>query len=134
MESAIVDTNIILRYLTSDVPDQARKVAKRFVEAQKGELRLIVFHITIVEIVFQMTHWYKFARAEAAERVKLLLSFPWLEVEHKDYVLRALTLYPETPFDFVDILSWSLAQASGASVLSFDKDFDKLEPKIRLVP
>lgn len=134
MKSAIVDTNVILRYLTKDIPEQADRVAERFVEAQKGTLRLIILHIAVVEIVFHMTHWYKFTRADAAERVKLLLSFPWLEVDHKDYVLRALTLYSKTSFDFVDILGWSLAQAYESSVLSFDKDYDKLEPKIRLVP
>lgn len=134
MEKAIVDTNVILRYLTNDVPEQARKVTRRFVEAQHGKLQLLLLHITVVEIVFHMTHWYKFSREDSAERVKLLLAFPWLEVEYKDDVLQALSFYAKTSFDFVDILSWSLAHANKASLLSFDKDFDKLEPAIRLSP
>lgn len=134
MEKALVDTNIILRYLTNDIPEQARRVARRFVDAQQGNLELFLLYITVVEIVFHMTHWYKFKREDTAERVKLFLAFPWLEVERKDDVIHALTLYSKTSFDFVDILSWSLARAHGASLFSFDKDFDKLEPTIRLIP
>lgn len=134
MKTAIVDTNVILRYLTQDVTKQAKRVARRFVQAQQGKIRLVLLPITVVEIVFQLTHWYNMGRFEAVNHVKLLLSFPWLEVDHKDRVLHALTLYAESSMDFVDVLTWTLAQTTDAFVLSFDRDFDKLEPKIRLEP
>lgn len=134
MFSVVADTNVFLRFLTNDIPSHAQSIEKRFKEAQEGKLRLFVFPITVVEILFQLENWYKFSRQKAVEKLILLFSPSWIEVEDKDSVFEAFALFKESKIDFVDILTFSMAKKRNAQILSFDKDYDKLIPKLRLEP
>ncbi|OGK25447.1 hypothetical protein A3A46_00710 [Candidatus Roizmanbacteria bacterium RIFCSPLOWO2_01_FULL_37_13] len=134
MKKLIVDTNIFLRFLTNDIPEQAARVEKRFKDAEKGKLHLIVFQITLVEVLFQLEHWYRLKKNEAVEKMIKLFSPNWFEIDHKDAVFEALSIYKSRSIDFVDLMMWAIAKKSKSAILSFDKDFDKLEPKLRLNP
>lgn len=134
MLSVVADTNVFLRFLTNDIPSQAKFIEKHFKEAQEETLRLVVLPITVVEILFQLENWYKFSKREAVEKLMLLFSPSWLELEDKNAVFEALALYKESNIDFVDILTFSMAQKRNVKILSFDKDYDKLLPNLRLEP
>ena len=134
MLSVIADTNVFLRFLTNDIPSQAQSIEKRFKEVQEGKLSLVVLPITVVEILFQLENWYKFSRQEAAEKLMLLFSPSWLELEDKEAVFEAFTIYKESKIDFVNILIFTLAKKRNSKILSFDKDYDKLLPKLRVTP
>jgi predicted nucleic-acid-binding protein len=130
----LADANIFLRFLTKDVLGQALKVKKIFEEAESGKLKIFLLHITAVEILFQLEHWYQFSKNEAAEKLISLFSPSWLIIEDKEIVLTALDIYKTIPVDFVDLLTWSLAKKRHLPILSFDKDYDKLEPRLRREP
>jgi predicted nucleic-acid-binding protein len=134
MKTVIADTNIFLRFLTNDVPSQAALVEKRFRQAQSGKLKLRILPITIVEILFHLEKWYKHPKTKAVEKIQNLFSPAWMEVDDKDVIFEALCQYEISNIDFVDILTWSCAKKSKERILSFDKDFDKLNPKLRLNP
>lgn len=134
MLSVVADTNVFLRFLTNDIPSQAKSIEKRFKDTQEGKLLLAVLPITVVEILFQLENWYKFSKQEAVEKLMLLFSPSWLELEDKEAVFEAFAIYKESKIDFVDILTFSMAKKRNAQILSFDKDFDKLSPKLRLEP
>lgn len=134
MPSVVADTNVFLRFLTNDIPSQAKSIEKRFKDAQEEKLRLVVLPISVVEILFQLENWYKFSKREAVEKLMLLFSPSWLEVEDKEAVFEAFTIYKESKIDFVDILTFSMAKKRNSKILSFDKDYDKLSPKLRLEP
>lgn len=134
MLSVVADTNVFLRFLTNDIPSQAKSIEKRFQDAQEGKLQLVILPITVVEILFQLENWYKFSKQEAIEKLILLFSPSWLELEDKEAVFEALALYKESNIDFVDILTFSMAKNRNSKILSFDKDYDKLIPKLRLEP
>ncbi|MBI2641060.1 PIN domain-containing protein [Candidatus Roizmanbacteria bacterium] len=134
MKKLVVDTNVFLRFLTNDIPKQAVRVEKRFKEAEKGKLQLIVLQITVVELLFQLQHWYDLNKSQAVEKLIRLFSPAWLEIDYKDAVFEALNRYKNSTIDFVDLLIWAISRKNKLAVLSFDKDFDKLEPKLRLNP
>lgn len=134
MLSVVADTNVFLCFLTNDISSQSKSIEKRFKDAQEGRLLLAVLPITVVEILFQLENWYKFSRQDAVEKLILLFSPSWLELEDKEAVFEALTIYKESKIDFVDILTFSMAKKRNAQILSFDKDYDKLSPKLRLEP
>lgn len=134
MTKVCVDTNALLRYLTNDIPAQAEKIENRLRQAENGNLEIYLFQINIVEVLYQMENWYKFTKKETAEKLFKLLKPEWFQVEAKQAVIEALKVYSETKIDFVDLLTWAKAFESGLQVLSFDRDFDKLSPKLRLKP
>ena len=50
-DSALVDANIFLRYLTEDLPEQAEKARDLLERAERGEEELVTTVLTIAEIV-----------------------------------------------------------------------------------
>lgn len=134
MKTLIADTNIFLRFFTKDILSQAEKVKHIFHEAEKGRVHITVLSITIVEILFQLEHWYKFSKVAAVDKLMVLLSPDWIDIDHKDNIFEALEKYKRVNIDFVDVLTWSMAKSKKAQILSFDKDFDKLQPSIRIEP
>ncbi|MDA1317303.1 MAG: PIN domain-containing protein [bacterium] len=134
MKCIYADTNVFLRFLTKDVPDQADRAEAYLRKAEKGKLCMTVMHITILEILFQLERFYDLSRAEAVAKVALLIEPDWLRVDNKKVVMDALYEYERYTIDFVDILTWCMAKAEKVAILSFDKDFDTLKPSIRIEP
>lgn len=134
MTIVIADTNIFLRFLTKDIQGQAEKVVERFNQAKTGKIKIFLLDITIVEILFQLEHWYRLSKKESCDKLLLLLFQPWINVDEKPAILLALTCYPAFNIDFVDLLTWSIAKTWDSKILSFDKDYDRLLPKLRLRP
>jgi len=132
MTSALIDSNAILRYLTNDVVEQAGKVENYLLKAEKGEIKLEVRTEVIIEVIFHLVNWYKLPKAEACDKIIAFISPDWMNVPSKSAALEALQLYRTKNIDFVDLLLWSIAKVDGKKILSFDKDFDKLQPTLRL--
>lgn len=134
MTAVVADTNIFLRFLTKDVPDQAKLVVNRFIQAQEEKIVICLLHITLIEILFHLERWYKLAKPDAVNKIILIVSQPWIKVENKNAVLAALSLYRQHNIDLVDLLTWTLSQETKRKILSFDKHYDQLNPKLRLEP
>ncbi|PIZ64600.1 hypothetical protein CO051_05610 [Candidatus Roizmanbacteria bacterium CG_4_9_14_0_2_um_filter_39_13] len=134
MKCIYVDTNVFLRFLTKDIPIQADLAEKYLRRAQRGELCMSILQVTIVEILFHLERFYDSPRSEAAEKLVLLIEPEWIHIDDKKIVMEALYEYKRNTIDFVDILTWAMAKAQNVEILSFDKDFDKLTPKLRIKP
>lgn len=132
--SYIVDTNVFLRFLTNDNKDQAKKVEIRFLEAKKNKIQLRVLLITVVEILFHLERWYKFSKKDAISKIEDLFIHEWMKVESKDVLFASLEEYRTKNIDFVDLLTYHSAVTSRSKILSFDKDFDELDPFAREAP
>jgi len=134
MNNVYADTNIFLRFLTKDIPEQAHKAEGYLRKAQKGEFVISVLQITVVEILFHLEKYYDLPRLKATEKVILLIKPNWIDVEHKGEVVKALYKYKSGKIDFVDVLTWAMAKSKDAKILSFDHDFKILEPSIWINP
>ena len=134
METVVLDTNVILRYLTNDVPAQAEKVKKRFLDAAKGKIQFETLPITVVEIIFQLANWYNLAKDDICRMILALFSPDWIIIREKEIIFEAISLYRLKNIDIVDLLVFVTSKNDNKKILSFDKDFDKLSPKIRLQP
>ena len=53
-ERVFADTNLFLRYLTDDVPEQADAVERLFRRAAAGEMALVTNGLVIAEIVWTL--------------------------------------------------------------------------------
>src|SRR3989304_5195179 len=134
METVVLDTNVILRYLTNDVPAQAEKVKKRFLDAAKGKIQFEILPMTVVEIIFQLANWYNLAKDDICRMILALFSPDWIIIREKEIIFEAISLYRLKNIDIVDLLVFVTSKNDNKKILSFDKDFDKLSPKIRLQP
>jgi predicted nucleic acid-binding protein len=127
-DSALVDANIFLRYLTEDVPEQAEKARDLLERAERGEEDLVTTVLTIAEIVWVLESVYELDRSSIRAKVVAILGLPGLTVEDQEVLLQAVVWYEEKNVDFADCYSAAWMEHHGLEeVYTFDQDFDRFE-------
>lgn len=134
---AFLDTNIIIRYLTQDNPDQSQRARKLFEEVEQGEITLATTEAVITETVHVLSSkaLYNLTRPDIRRHVSNILSLKGLKIAHKGSYLRALDIYASSNLDFVDALIVAHMERTGVTTLmTFEKSFDKLPGITRQEP
>ncbi len=130
-----IDTNIIIRFLTDDVPEKAdacEEVFKR--EARKDE-RVFITDLVVAEIVWVLESVYGLSKKEIQDKVEKILNTPNLFCLHKDIILGALILYAEKDIDFIDAYNALILKEKGIKELySYDRHYEQIEWLTRLEP
>jgi len=130
MEKLFVDTNIFLRFLTRDEPYKAERIFRLFKSAREGKIKLLTSDLVIAEVVWVLTssELYNFSKEEVIESFLPLILEDYIELPSKPLILRVFDLFTKKNIDFADCYNAILARDLGtASILSYDKDFDKLD-------
>lgn len=121
---AAIDTNLIVRFLTNDPPDQAEKVDQFFHRAKAGSL--VIPDIIVAEIIYVLLSVYELSKAEIIEKINLLITFSTVRVNGK-VLHTALDLFSQHNISFVDAYLLAMAETNQCSkVYSFDKDLKKI--------
>ncbi|MBI4310972.1 MAG: PIN domain-containing protein [Chloroflexi bacterium] len=129
--SALLDTNVVVRYLTGDPPDQADKAAK-LIEGDNG---LLLTDVVIAEVVYVLHSRYNTPREAIIDSLVELLSRESIGVLclDKALVVHALLLCrPSNRVGIPDALVWAAARSSGVHVVySFDGKFQEDGVEVR---
>jgi len=134
VKSCLVDTNVIIRFLTGEPEKQAARAKDLFAANESGELTLKVVALVVAEVVFVLSgKVYGYDRDEVASALIPFLQSPSLDVEKRDVVLLALELFRNHSIDYVDACLAAEARLAGHAVASFDTDFKRI-PKLTLKP
>lgn len=127
MKTVLVDTNIILRFLTGEPTAQAEKVRRLVARSESGDCRLRIVPLVVAEVVFVLSgRYYEFPREKVARTLIQFLETPDFEVEKRDVLIAALKLFMQKKIDYVDAYLAADAWISGEALASFDKDFRKV--------
>ena len=129
--SRFLDTNVILRYLLDDIPEQADAAEAIIKQAIAGKLTLRTNAMVIAELVGTCESYYGLTKEEIRDKVLAILNTPGLEVEGKDLIAEAVLLYAERNIDFIDAYNGCWMRAQGMSeVYTFDEShYKRLEPE-----
>jgi len=118
-----IDTNVLVRYLTRDDPEQYQ-AAKRFLESnctreEPGYVNVIV----LCELAWVLTSLYDATDEELADIIDQFLRTHQLQIERRDQVRAALEQYKRHPAGFPDCLLGQLNQNAGCEeTITFDQD------------
>jgi predicted nucleic acid-binding protein len=129
MELLFLDTNVIIRYLTQDNPEQAEKAYRILQQVEAGTTLVTTSEAVIIEAVYVLSSraLYSLPRQEIREHLYTILALRGLKLPRKGVYLRALDLYASANLDFVDCLSVAhMERAKINTILSFDRDFDRI--------
>jgi predicted nucleic-acid-binding protein len=126
MKPLLVDTNVLVRFVTGEPTDQADDVAQLFSAAEAGKLRLVVLPMVLAEAVFVLNGFYEHPRTKVAEVLAHLITCPGFRSEQQECMLRALKLFGAGKVDFVDCYLAAVSICEERTVVSFDRDFSKL--------
>ncbi len=121
-ERAFIDTNLFLRFLTNDVPEQADAVEVLLQRAEAGKLILLTNRLVIAELVWTLESFYKKTKVDVRDAVLALLNTPGLEVESYDQILQAAVWYAEKNVDFIDAcIAAQLFEAGPETIYTFNR-------------
>ena len=127
-----LDTNVLVRFLVQDDPEQAR-LAGEIINQLTDDAPGFVSREVLVELVWVLERAYRFGRAEIAIALDGLLAATELLIERADEVGPALELYRNDGFGFADLMIAAAARSVGASELvTFDRKAARL-PGVRLL-
>ncbi len=111
---AVIDTNLLVRYLTGDDPSKANDVKRLLLKAAQGEIRLLIPSVVIAELVWVLQSFYKLERSEIVPLLNAILHTHGVEVSDKTVVSDAIAIYRKEAIDFLD--AWIVAFAKAAEV------------------
>jgi uncharacterized protein len=132
-----LDTNIFLRYLTGDNPDQAARAFALLQRVEQGAQRATTTEAVLTEIVYVLAskRLYAVPRGTIRQRLHDLLDLRGLRLRDKTVYRRALDLYASTTLDFEDCIIVARMEHDGITALaSFDRGFDVIPSVTRVEP
>ena len=113
----LIDTNVILRYLLNDIPEQADKTANVIYDGAFTK------EIVIAEVVYVLSGVYNYSRTEISNELLKLLEL--VSIEKENVLKESLNLFKETSLDFVDCILISYNKIENIEIFSFDKKLNK---------
>ncbi len=126
-----LDTNIFLRVIVKDDVVKASHCERIFTAMEEGKIRCFVSSIVLAEIVWTLLSFYKFSKPEVVRIFSSILSLKYLRIQEGCRYFLALEYYKDYPVKFIDALiaSSDLIQKKKATIVSYDRDFDKMKQK-----
>ena len=116
-----VDTNLLVRYLVGDDPDQEARAASFLTRTSTDGERLFVPQIVVCELVWVLSYAYGKNRDEIASGLEALLRTRQLTFEEPDQIRAALERFAIGDGDLADWLIWERSRAAGCEhVVTFD--------------
>jgi len=125
--SCLVDTNILVRFLTGQPPDMAARARAIIAQADAGKIDLLVPSLIIAETVYTLESYYEMPKAEVCEKLHAFLRCRGISPLEPEVILDALQRYRSLPVHFADAYLAALAAAGKIPVYSFDEDFARLK-------
>lgn len=115
-----IDTNVVLRYVLNDDPDQYVRAVRLFQSLTTQRLGFIT-QVTLVETYWVLSRSLKLSRGECLALIRGLIETEVIDFDDGESVVRALALAEEGA-DFADALIEGAMELFGATeTVTFDK-------------
>jgi predicted nucleic acid-binding protein len=127
--TALVDTNVLIRHLTGDPPELARRATRLL----KSGRPLILTDLVVAECVYVLSSFYEIDDATIAVLMQSAFAVPSIEVPGERVLLRALELFESMSLHFAEAYLVANAESNGAgAVASFDQAIDRVKTVRRI--
>lgn len=129
MNDALIDTNVVVRYLVEDpatIDPKFSGVYGFFRKIEEGILRVRLPELVLFRTYFVLTSYYRVPRQTAARKLGRLIAFRGFIMPDRPVATACLRCLQEHNLDLVDayLLAWQ--QVKGTSgVYSFDAELRK---------
>jgi len=116
-----LDTNILVRYLTQDDPDQSRKAAHEIEKGLSAGHVFFIADIVMCELVWVLETAYGYDRREIVPVLENILRTKQFQFGNKDLLWKSLSDYQNKKGDFADHLIGRAGHKAGCSeTITFD--------------
>ncbi len=131
MKYALIDTNLIIRYLVNDDPPKAAAVERLL---KQTTCKLVLPDMVFAEIIWVLGSYYQLPKEQIVDKLRALLQVPSI-AGNKAVLDKAVSLFGVQNVSFIDAYLAALAQTDKIQVIySYDRDFDKFSGVKRQEP
>ena len=96
--TTLADTNIFIRHLTGDPPEQAARATAYLASADL----IVLPDLILAEIVYVLESFYRVPRNRTAQAARSLIAFNNVKVTDPSLLLRTIEIYEIHRIDFAD--------------------------------
>jgi predicted nucleic-acid-binding protein len=117
-----LDTNVLVRYLTQDDADQARRANACMADLTARGARCFIGPIVLCELAWVLREAYGHGKGELLKTIDLILATKQFDIGDKDVVRAALESYRAGRADFADYVIGEGHRADGCDeTVTFDR-------------
>jgi predicted nucleic acid-binding protein len=129
--TAFLDTNVLVRHLTGDPPDQAQRATRSLAGADE----LLMPDLILAEVAYVLESFCEAPRDQVATSLRAVLAFPAVRVIDPALLQRAVEIYDVERLDFAESYLVACAERAGiGEIVSFDRSIDRLSTIRRIEP
>lgn len=131
-----IDANIFLRVLVEEDKKTFKECFRILKAIKEGKIKAFTSSLILAEINWVLGGFYNFPKGEITTALKSILSLKGLKVIDKYNFYSAISLYDNFSIKFIDALiaSHYLVHDKKATIISYDKNFDKIGAVARKEP
>lgn len=132
----VIDANIILRHVLTDLPDQALQVDKILQNAANEEIKLLILEPVLSDVVFVLSH-LKVPKVRIADSVRGWISLPGIALLgiELNIIETALDLFVDKNIKWSDaLIAAKMLTWNYKTICTFDRHFDRLNDLEKIDP
>jgi predicted nucleic acid-binding protein len=127
MTVPFLDTNVFLRHLLQDDPDQSPRARAFLKRIEDGEVKVRTSDTVIFETVFTLQRSYRQEKAAIRDAFLPLIELPGVVLPGKRRYRKVFSLYIDNNLPFADAYHAVLMEHLHLTeIVSFDTDFDHI--------
>lgn len=129
MMQLLVDTNILLRFLTQEPEGQAFEVNNLMSKVEKGQIRLVIHPMVLAECSYVLKgRYFGLTNHEIGSMLTDLIMSKGIGCIEETIIQRALTIFSEKNVDFEDAyLAAYTVYNESVQLITYDQDFQKID-------
>lgn len=118
----LVDTDVLVSFLTDRDRAQQEQAAQLLGQAAEDEIEIVLYQLVLSEVVYVLVNLYSTPRDFVAQAIRHLLSLPGVLVRDQMPWPLVLELWPEEIGDFTDACLLAAAESGRVDrVATFDR-------------
>ena len=130
MQKALIDTNLIIRFLLNDDPKKAIRVEELLSDKNNNYL---ILDLVVAEIIWVLKSYYQFDKDLIIDKIKALIHLDSISCS-KVLLDHALDIWEKNNISYVDSYIIATAISENLKVYSYDLKFDKVNSVTRIEP
>lgn len=135
MTSPFLDTNVLLRHFLGDHATQSPRASHYLKAIEDRQISVCIADTVVFETVFTLERSYHIPKAKIREVLLPLILLPNVVFAGKRRFGKVFDLYVDLNISFADAYHVVVAQKLKTNrIVSFDRDFDKVQGVKRIEP
>ena len=123
---ALLDTNVIVRFLVSDKSPKYKNLYLFFESLEYGKMKVELKLIVLFQVLFVLKSFYKVPKDQIANGITDLLKYKGIIIKNKTMIRRMMEMWCNKNSDIVDCYLIAILENDSQNLLySYDRDFDK---------